>query len=184
MSSNMHPSVHEFEVIHWRKVCIGEKNVCGTLILSCFGVTMHTWLILVARIAVNFVWSKWRLTMFTNRRTFPFISWASIFGRKVPLGSSVRRMARTCENKYLNEMTYKGSTFLCRLRFSWSVQGFKIAIWEDTQARNLLLKFIFSTLKIAFKLNKKKSIVRYLENGRKYRKIFQIWAEALLLGVL
>jgi len=47
----------------------------------------------------------------------------------------------------------KGSTLICRLRFSWNFQNIKIGSWKDSQAQSLLPEFIFSTLKTALKLN-------------------------------
>jgi len=53
-------------------------------------------------------------------------------------------------------LTYKGSTLTCRLRFSWKFQNFEIVVWNDTQPQNLQPKCIFSTLKNNIKkMNKK-----------------------------
>jgi len=49
----------------------------------------------------------------------------------------------------------KGKTTTVRPRFSLNFQNFRTAVWKDTQARNLLPKFIIATLKIAFKSSEK-----------------------------
>ena len=64
-------------------------------------------------------------------------------------------LSRLSEPGFAIYPAYKGSTATVRPRFSWNFQDCKIAVWKDTQAPNLLPKFIFTTLKMAFNFKQK-----------------------------
>jgi len=51
--------------------------------------------------------------------------------------------------------THRGSTTTVRPKFTWNFKDCKIAVWKDIRAPNLLLKFIFTALKIAWNFEQK-----------------------------
>jgi len=71
--------------------------------------------------------------------------------------------------------TSKGSTTTVRPRVS--SPDFKIAVWEGTQALNLLLKLVFTMKRKCQKLNTKIFFFRY----RPYKIVFQEKGQAMLL---
>jgi len=104
--------------------------------------------------------TAWRyicLTLFTeaiqqkDRWKTPIL--CPYYRSEVPCVASVESN-RVCQRPKRIYRTHKG-TLICRLRFSGIFQDFKIVVWKDTRAQNLLPECIFTTLKTALKIEQK-----------------------------